>query len=195
MSDTVDSAALPAPLLIRNPPGPRFQIKEVAAATRVPYTRAKRFMQLGLVHRVTPPGSATGPALYGVTDLGVTAVLSALVDLDLEGDMLTAASRALYAWHAKDNPKPPHLPKGMLPIGAAMLGASQGAWWALRVTLVRGDQSGRVQRLGAVYDTNGPPPPPADDLAAEMMPVGSVMLHLPQLLLPLLRFAAPPRGH
>ena len=190
----------PPPLFIRDEPGPTFTIRDAARAIArtgddgaVMYNRYKGLAQRGLVHRASKGAGATSAARYHVSDVAVAAILSALFDIGLGGDASAteAASTCLYTWPADDYARPARaLPR---PILAALRGTDQGEGWVFRMDLFRSDQTGAARRVVRVYDTQQEPK--ILHLSKDMLPVGSVFLHLRPLLLPLVRLLHPQRGH
>lgn len=138
-----------------------------------------------------------GQARYSEQTAAFAAVCNGLMDMGL-----SHASKSLGSIHAGGVDKSPFaaawlaLMPSVSPAGAppsekplprmvrAMQGAAKGQLWVLRIDLVRDEQTGAKRYLPSAYDMGKPEAPLIKQRKSEI-PLGSVLLQITPLILPL----------
>jgi hypothetical protein len=183
---------LPKPLLYR-PIGktPVYTLMNAArflARTNEPIegvrNRLKHMAQAGLIHRKFVPGHGpTDPAYFGIEDLAAGEVVHRVLGIPGAGPLV---SLACYAWHRSINPRPAYIPTGVSPIVAAMIGASQGQSWALRLAEFHDEKSGQKVFFAALHNMDVPLPDIGGTLPPSFLNESDAVMNITRLML---RFA------
>lgn len=195
----------PAPLLIYPPDLPTWSMAQAAALMAGPAltaaqaeTQLRRYQRLGLIHGSGPldNNGARGLPAEAVLAGRVLSVLNTDIGLS-DAELSDCASRGLYTW---DKHQPPALlpgadgkpllgrngkPQRPSPVMAAAMGAARGEVWVFHLTVFRAARlPGRVARAWT-YNPEDWHPLARIEMGGELMPLSTITINLPALLLPL----------